>query len=113
MLLLSAPLLVQGVALGDRPVALQDAAVRQASPQQPILQSGVGVQSVLHFSVQQQEVAAQLRAAELAGSAQTPSSVNAYEGVFDDGDRHGEEQANVVRNPVVSKNPASISPNAA
>ena len=52
-LLLSAPLLVQGVALGDRPVALQDAAVQQASPQQPILQSGVGVQSVLHFSVQQ------------------------------------------------------------
>ena len=96
-LLLSAPLLVQGVALGDRPVALQDAAVQQASPQQPILQSGVGVQSVLHFSVQQQEVAAQLRAAELAGSAQTPSSVNAYEGVFDDGDRHREEQANVVR----------------
>ena len=97
-LLLSAPLLTQGVALGDRPVALQDAAVQQALPQQPMLQSAVGVQSQLHFSVQQQEVAALLRASELTGSAQMPSLVNAYdEGGPDDGDRHREEQANVVR----------------
>ena len=97
-LLLSAPLLAQGVALGDRPVALQDVAVQQALPQQPMLQSGVGVQSVLHFSVQQQEVAALLRASELTGSAQMPSSVDAYnEGGSDDGDRHSEEQASVVR----------------
>ena len=97
-LLLSAPLLAQGVALGDRPVALQDVAVQQALPQQPMLQSGVGVQSVLHFSVQQQEVAALLRASELTGSAQMPSSLNAYnEGGPDDGDRHREEQADVVR----------------
>ena len=97
-LLLSAPLLAQGVALGDRPVALQDVAVQQALPQQPMLQSGVGVQSVLHFSVQQQEVAALLRASELTGSAQMPSSVDAYnEGGSDEGDRHSEEQASVVR----------------
>jgi len=94
--MLSLLLSAQGVALGERPVALQDVAVQKALSQQTV-QSGVGVQSVLHFTVQQQEAAALVAASELTGP-QMPSSMNEFnEGAPDDGDRRREEDEAIVR----------------
>ena len=89
-LLLSAPLLAQGVALG-----LQQHFVQEALPQEQPVLSGVGVQSVLHFTVQQQEAPA--AASGLTGPAHMPSSTAASnEGDADDGDRRREEDAEVT-----------------